>query len=1807
MKLLNRLRAMCLTRYMVSPHFVTNFYIATQALVGQEMDRLRNGGAGEERRSVEQDFIDSTHFEDVDPNDTYVGEDDFMEEFDKRYGISLPDDFTFDDWCECLDPESGEYDEKALRRAISDKHRTAKQLDKLRNGKGSISKGRAKFEEKKKLLLKKIRKAENLYSESSDADGIADDLELDPVSAFRNLRSEIPKKLRKYFSIVEDVLLGLVSIGTSSNVFGATAGILLLVKGFVKNDEALVAVVFRALFSECTLDSIVGYFQGISTKFDKEVAKATGLVAESSNSVPSNRVFLGLFDGIQILRSSELVHSVTRFISILMAAGLVGNSRGRLELSVGSLNLFSIQAAKEVATGSTLFDLIEAAITVGHLFMTKLWVCFERRSIKPLFMSEWGGDEYHKQYTDIMAYGPDMLMGAKCKLWPTFGAYVDNLRYLIGTTKRIISISKGVEKRVLADKMTQLKKQLAKAEEKEADGGLRKAPFSFFISGASSAGKSTIVNILIDYSLKRIAWDDGNKEFITDPRNIAVSNEADDYDSDIHSFTLATLDDDKANAAFGHTKSNPTDIDIRFINNIKRKAIKAALEEKDRIPIEPLVSAATGNVPDLWAWEFSNAPESALRRYILHIKAWIAKDWQAKQNDTVHLYEGQCASREVSIKEEGLEFSKLDHAKMAEESENGNFYPDAWRFDVTEWLPVTKGTAKRKVTKQCEPLEIVQTFYSEELGKEIKSLNIGMSQLLELFSTRITSHTRTQNSVVRSSDGVFQQTLCPHGHVSNFCGRCKAKAAEEAALKCVEISDLEVVPEESEKLEAESSWMDRERSLTRAEREFAKAYKGCQLLRKNPLTLFIALLPEKISLHPAIVCGYAALLKQNGLKRFAFFNALIFTAVWAVFVYLNTGVNWCCLYTFSHLSLVGIYLALIYKYCFNKIKKSSYMMRRVARASCGVIDGWRKYLALGFSAGLSFMALLRLWKCVQGTSTVQEEAGTTFTNDVKTENPWLTVDKHELPQSLPVNSQFKDLSENVKKAQMIVRYFNGKADGAGSWSNGFVPFSRFIILPWHEVNNIPDDGLEIGIYSTGPNNLGSENFRCRIFREDVKLIGESGKSDLALVAVYRLGPRKDLSHVMLGKDEWADTPMSTVMFFRQTDHTITSFKCKFDKFEPCVTKGDQSSFEKGAWYAWKDTASFAGLCLSTHVYAHGSRASILGFHLAGSRKKGGYNAAQLINRSELKYTASLFDEKVYPTVSEIGSIPTKQYGIDFTPVLKDGRETNLGYQTAGQAMYLGTMPKAQTRPKTSIVKSPIADIVEEVTGQEQLWGPPATCRKVDGKKVMKAYEPYKLYVEGVANANQEIPTPILKRAVDDYDGKIAEIFAPGSEQHEYASKVRPLTEWETISGQDGVKFVDAMKMGTSMGWPINKPKRDFFTELAPSEEIGNQCPRVADADTIKECDRLKACWDRGEKGNPIFKCCTKDEALPLEKRKVRAFQAGQCAMTMLTRQYFLPIIGVISRYPLDFECAVGINSQGPQWDELVRYISEDNEDRFVAGDFKKFDQNMSARTTLCAFGIMIRFAEKYMDYSAEDIARMKMIVVDLAYPIISVNGDLALIFGSNPSGQSLTVYLNSIVNSIYHRCAFFSILPHVKGLFHHYVRLTSYGDDVWLRDRNRLGNEYNHTSIAEVFASWGITYTMAQKEADSVPYINLDEVEYLKRWTRFDPELSYKSYSGEERDGMYIAYLDDQSIFKSLMCNSKSKENTTDELAIQCIEGAMREWFFHGPDKFEERHDQMKEVVKRMDYTDWISPSFFDSYETRKDRWMEKYGISYVE
>jgi hypothetical protein len=186
------------------------------------------------------------------------------------------------------------------------------------------------------------------------------------------------------------------------------------------------------------------------------------------------------------------------------------------------------------------------------------------------------------------------------------------------------------------------------------------------------------------------------------------------------------------------------------------------------------------------------------------------------------------------------------------------------------------------------------------------------------------------------------------------------------------------------------------------------------------------------------------------------------------------------------------------------------------------------------------------------------------------------------------------------------------------------------------------------------------------------------------------------------------------------------------------------------------------------------------------------------------------------------------------------------------------------------------------------------------------------------------------------------------------------------------------------------------------------------------------------------------------------------------------------------------------------------------------------------------------------------------------------------------------------------IYPNYKGKFSDVVAMMTYGDDVKMSVKVGF-DDYNHTNIQKMFESFGIKYTMAEKDAESVPFITHEEADFLKRKSRWEPRYRYVEEDGTVHNGMWIAMLDEASCFKSLHCNLASKEQSQEEVAIQCIEGQCREWWFYGKEHFEFRHNQMKEVVRRLGWDNFMSESFWSGYEAREASWLDRNGVELIE
>jgi hypothetical protein len=233
-------------------------------------------------------------------------------------------------------------------------------------------------------------------------------------------------------------------------------------------------------------------------------------------------------------------------------------------------------------------------------------------------------------------------------------------------------------------------------------------------------------------------------------------------------------------------------------------------------------------------------------------------------------------------------------------------------------------------------------------------------------------------------------------------------------------------------------------------------------------------------------------------------------------------------------------------------------------------------------------------------------------------------------------------------------------------------------------------------------------------------------------------------------------------------------------------------------------------------------------------------------------------------------------------------------------------------------------------------------------------------------------------------------------------------------------------------------------------------------------------------------------------------------------------------FPLRSECAVGINSHGPEWQQFHDHVHKFGSDRLIGGDYGKYDQKLSSQLLFASLRILIDFARK-CNYTKEELRVMEAMSGDIVYALIAFNGDLiGLTEGSHISGNSLTVILNGICGSLNLRCAFYSTyVPKTideRIPFRDVVALITYGDDNIGSVSNEIDN-FNIKTVSEFLAEYGQTYTMPDKESELVPFLDQDDFEFLKRKSVYCPQK-----------GIHVGALIEKSIFKMLHCYLYSKK-----------------------------------------------------------------------
>lgn len=665
-------------------------------------------------------------------------------------------------------------------------------------------------------------------------------------------------------------------------------------------------------------------------------------------------------------------------------------------------------------------------------------------------------------------------------------------------------------------------------------------------------------------------------------------------------------------------------------------------------------------------------------------------------------------------------------------------------------------------------------------------------------------------------------------------------------------------------------------------------------------------------------------------------------------------------------------------------------------------------------------------------------------------------------------------------------------------------------------------------------------------------------SDLCYFTLSCLPPRRDLTDMFVSKRNLST--MKGFIIGRDLDGNLSVNDIHNITRRGSITIDTIDITEH--WLAYPKNITNYGECGSIYVAETPMGPQILGLHALGNSSM---CASTLVSIETIREIHAATERPIVES-----STPLLSSSSAIREIGELSQKSPFRYLEAGTAAVYGSYVGWRASHKSNVKPTHIqAAVIEE--GYEIKHGKP----------IMRGWQPWRVAATDMVAPVTKLDEQILKECTQSFFNDIMAGISPESLEgvHVYDDKT-------ALNGAPGVAFVDKMNRNTSMGAPWNKGKKNFLIDLPADDEYANAVEFTPEI--MERIETIVDGYKQGRRFMPVFKGQLKDEALPfrkIESGKTRVFTGAPGDWSFVVRKYLLSVIRLIQTNKFVFETAVGTNAASTQWGELRDYLVQFGEDNMIAGDYGSFDKTMPPCVILATFDI-IRSICKKAGYSEEELLVIQGIAEDTAFPLVDFNGDLVEFYGSNPSGHPLTVIVNSLANSLYMRYCY-TVLSHEKSCFNFKrdVALMTYGDD------NAMGVSknapfFNHTAIQNALKECGIKYTMADKEAESIPYIHIDQISFLKRFWVWNKEV-----------GAYLAPLEEASIGKMLTMCVASKTLCPEAQAVTAMMAAHSEYFMYGKEVFEEKALMLMRIAEKSDIMTYVDPEKFPSWEDLKLRY----------
>ncbi|APG78020.1 hypothetical protein 1 [Beihai picorna-like virus 42] len=482
----------------------------------------------------------------------------------------------------------------------------------------------------------------------------------------------------------------------------------------------------------------------------------------------------------------------------------------------------------------------------------------------------------------------------------------------------------------------------------------------------------------------------------------------------------------------------------------------------------------------------------------------------------------------------------------------------------------------------------------------------------------------------------------------------------------------------------------------------------------------------------------------------------------------------------------------------------------------------------------------------------------------------------------------------------------------------------------------------------------------------------------------------------------------------------------------------------------------------------------------------------------------------------------------------------------GKGIVLGSFTGRRKTPKSRTIITPWANEVKRIFGTDVDYGAPVMKGFLDENNVW--IDPMLIAIEKRVNTQSRYSWPIM---VECREAVLAFLLKRIDLRNIY-----PVGAEAALNGIDGEPYINKIDRTTSGGFRFPGRKIKYLDQVDGTYE--------PNADVQKYVDFIEECYLRGERANVMFDANLKDEAIPREKieiGKTRVFTGSPLDLTIVMRKQFLRMCAEIMENGVETGIAAGVNCY-TEWTAIFkRLISMGGRNRASGGDHKSYDTAMDPGRLSCGMWVFQEICRRSGNFSENDLQIQRGIAADLAFPVVNMNGDIVQLFGTNCSGHALTLMLNCIVNMVDTYFAYRVSTGKPAATFEDNVILFVMGDDSNFTTSPRV--EFGHTDVQNVLASIGLEYTMADKTSESVRYLPIEKLDFLKRrFLEITPDLIY-------------CPLEEESIFKMLTTVTMSKVISPLEQFGQIIEVANREWAMHGPVVWRNRRTKLMLLVNK--------------------------------